>query len=88
MRSKSSIIRLSPLLAPESRRHDHQQGEDLEATEEHGEGAHPGLEVAQTTAKLVAGPTSPRPGPVLLMLATTAEKAVMISSPEKESAAS
>jgi len=36
-----------------------------------------------STAKVVEGPTSPSPGPVLLMLATMAVKAVMTSRPEK-----
>src|SRR5690606_35265069 len=33
--------------------------------------------------KVLAGPTSPRPGPVLLKLATTAENPVTTSRPEK-----
>src|SRR5258708_6893971 len=38
-----------------------------------------------STAKVEAGPTWPRPGPMLLMQAMVAEKAVRISAPEAAS---
>ncbi|MDT4872210.1 hypothetical protein FQZ97_1073860 [compost metagenome] len=38
-----------------------------------------------STPKLLAGPTSPRPGPMLLTVATTAENEVTMSSPVNSS---
>ncbi|MNV38346.1 hypothetical protein D3C71_1298940 [compost metagenome] len=40
---------------------------------------------SDSTAKLPMGPTGPSPGPVLLMVANTAENAVMGSNPDNSS---